>query len=557
MIKKRTRLFNLFLLILLLSLPALACRLTNINIGGGGDAPPSNAVVVDVVANASLMPWLETAVSEFNTARIQNEQGNPYFVRLTEAEAGAAVAQLRTGAAPYALWLPDDPVWVDVLAEQGNPNFQADCLSTAQSPLVIAMWRPIAETLGWPGLPLGWLDVGSLAADPDSWNYYSGGELGDNFRLGHTHPGLSATGSSTLLAVVQAARLQTEAVSVADVELPIVQASVGAFESGVAWFGNSTSNMGQTMRERDMTYLSAAILYESTVVQHGGGEIVAVYPLEGTFMASHPACLNQSSSSEVRDGALRFREYLVAEAAQQLALQAGLRPVNTAVSLASPLDEAHGVNPHQEVAIFDPPSADTIFAVQELWQQARKDVNLVMVLDISGSMRGNRMRNMQAAATQFVRQMGDDDRISLITFSSDSELIVRYAHVGDNREKVASDIQNLTAFGSTALYDAIGDGATLIEETTTPDRTNVLLVLTDGVDNSSGRYSPNQRLFEMAAANDTTVVAIAYSSAADASTMETLATETNGIFYLSDEASIEAIYDEISAAFGGTAGVGR
>jgi Ca-activated chloride channel homolog len=551
---KKNNSFTLVLLLFFFSLPILACSLPSL---GGSDRPPSNAVVVDVLANSSVMPWLETAVTDFNAAAIENSAGRPYFAVLHEAEAGLAVTQLRDGPAPYALWLPDDPVWTEVLADQGNPDFQADCLSTAQSPLVIAMWRPIAESLGWPGLPLGWLDVGSLAADPASWSYYSGGQLGDNFRLGHTHPGLSATGASTLLAVVQAARLQTEAVTVADVELPIVQASVGAFESGVAWFGNSTGSMGQTMRERDMAYLSAAIVYESTIVQHGGGDIVAVYPFEGTFMASHPACLNQSSSGEVREGALAFREYLVGEAGQQAALAVGLRPVNTAVPLGSPLDEAHGVNPHHDLAIFDPPSADTVFAVQDLWQQARKDVNLVMVLDVSGSMRGNRMRNMQAAAVQFVEQMGDDDRISLIAFASDTNVIVYHAQVAENRSKVIADIQNLNAFGGTALYDAIADGAALIAETTSPDTTNVLVVLTDGDDTSSARYRLNQQLFDLAAANDTTVVAIAYSTGADASTMEQLATAANGIFYLGDEASIAAIYDEMSAAFGGSAGVGR
>jgi Ca-activated chloride channel homolog len=555
MTKKETKPFNLFLLILLLFLPALACNLPSI--GGDSDRPPRNAVVVEVLANSSLTPWLETAVADFNAAKIENSEGSSYFAILHEAEAGLAVTQLRDGPVDYALWLPDDPVWTAVLAEQGNSDFRVDCLSTAQSPLVIAMWRPIAESLGWPGLPLGWLDVGSLAADPVSWNYYSGGELGDNFRLGHTHPGLSATGASTLLAVVQAARLQTEGVTVADVQLPIVQASVGAFESGVAWFGNSTANMGRTMSERDMSYLSAVIVYESTVVQYGGGEIVAVYPFEGTFLAEHPACVNQGSPADAREGALAFREYLLSEPAQQAALAVGLRPANTAVSLGPPLDETHGVNPQQQLTIFDPPLADTIFAVQELWQQARKDVNLVMVLDISGSMRGNRMRSMQTAATQFVQQMGDDDRISLITFSSGSDVIVRYAQVGENRQKVIADIQALNAFGSTALYDAIGDGAALIAETTAPDMTNILVVLTDGEDNSSNRYSFNQRLFELAAANDTTVVAIAYSTGADARAMEQLATATNGIFYLSDEASIEAIYDEMSAAFGGTAGVGR
>jgi hypothetical protein len=36
-----------------------------------------------------------------------------------------------------------------------------------------------------------------------------------------------------------------------------------------------------------------------------------------------------------------------------------------------------------------------------------------------------------------------------------------------------------------------------------------------------------------------------------------LAQKANGNFYPGDEASIAAIYDEMSAAFGGSAGVGR
>jgi hypothetical protein len=36
-----------------------------------------------------------------------------------------------------------------------------------------------------------------------------------------------------------------------------------------------------------------------------------------------------------------------------------------------------------------------------------------------------------------------------------------------------------------------------------------------------------------------------------------MARRTNGNFYLGDEASIAGIYEEMSAAFGGSAGIGR
>jgi len=64
-------------------------------------------------------------------------------------------------------------------------------------------------------------------------------------------------------------------------------------------------------------------------------------------------------------------------------------------------------------------------------------------------------------------------------------------------------------------------------------------------------------LFEEATSNNTTVFTIAYGSGADENTLLQLATQGNGNFYQGDEASIAAIYEEMSAAFGGAVGVGR
>lgn len=548
---KRDRYSGLLLAGLALVFTTLACSLFTFS----GDGPPNNAVVIDVTANTSLTPWLETAASDFNNADLENSAGDPYYVQLTSVDAGQAVTELTAGSAP-TLWIPDDNVWTNLLAEQGNNNYQTDCVSIAESPLVIGMWREVAESLGWPGLPLGWLDIGSLAADPSAWNYYSGGELGNTFRLGHTHPGLSGTGASTLLAVVQAAQAKTDAVSVTDIQQPIVQASVGAFEGGVTTFSSDTAALGQTMTARGITYLSAAIMYESTVIQYGNSNIVPVYPLEGTFMATHPACINQAANSDAQDGARAFRDYLRAEAAQQTAVSFGLRPVNNAVAADGLMNAGNGVDLSQPTAIFNAPSVDSVYAVQDLWQTARKDVNLVMLLDTSGSMRGSKMTGMLAAAVSFVEQMGDDDIISIIGFSTDPYVLVDHERVGDSREKVINAIKGLRAEGDTTLFDAIGDGADLIAETTFVDTTNAMVVLTDGQDTRSYRYNADSAA-QAALTNDTTVFTIAYGNDADERTLSSLATQANGNFYEGDEAGIAAIYEEMSAAFGGSVGVGR
>lgn len=542
---------SLLLAAFAITMTTLACGLFTIS----SDGPPNNAVVVDVVANTSLTPWLETAVSNFNNANIENSAGDPYFAQITAIDAGQAVTELASGSTS-ALWIPDDKVWTNVLADQGNASYQNDCVSIAESPLVIGMWREVAESLGWPGLPLGWLDIGSLAADPSAWNYYSGGELGDAFRLGHTHPGLSATGADTLLAVVHAAQAKTDAVTTSDIQQPIVQASVGAFEGGVTWFSSNTASLGSTMSERGISYLSAAIMYESTVIQVGNSNIVPVYPLEGTFMATHPACVNENADSDVQAGAKAFRDYLIGVEGQETAVLAGLRPVNDTITIGTPLDAANNIDLNQPANVFSSPTVETVYAVQDLWQTARKDVNLVMLLDTSGSMRGSKMTGMLEAAILFVEQMGDDDYISIIAFSTEPDLIVQHERLGDSRSKVINAIKSLEARGDTTLFDAIGDGANLIANTTLVDTTNAMVVLSDGQDTRSYRFSPDSAA-QTALSTNATVFTIAYGNDADEQTLSSLATQANGNYYQGDEASISAIYEEMSAAFGGSVGVGR
>lgn len=540
---------HLALLVFVLALPALACGLTP------PDGPPRNALVIPVMANTSLVPWLEKAIAAFHESEVETAEGQPIYVELTALDAGDAAVQLEQGA-QAALWIPDQLVWVDVLAESGVTGFGDDCSSVAQSPLIIAVWQPLAELLGWPGRDLGWLDIGSLAADPGSWAYYSGGQFGDELRLGHTHPGLSGSGASTLLALVQAAESQQEAVSVDEIQQPIVQASVGAFEGAVSWFSSSTTALAETMAERGDSFLGAAIIYESDVVHYGRTDppLVPIYPFEGTFVAAHPACLNQAADPAMREGAGRFRDYLLEAEGQELAVAAGLRPINSAVSATSL--EAFAVDLSEPQIVFGDPSVDTLFAVQELWQAARKDVNLVMLIDVSGSMGGRKIDSVRQAAVQFVDQMGDDDYLSIIAFSSQLYPVVKYQQVGEARDEIVAAIEQLDAAGDTALYDAIGDGASLLQDTERSDTTNALVVLTDGLDTYSYRYDQSSAVAALQPTG-ATVFTIAYGSDADEALLEEIALAANGNYFRGDEASIAAIYDEMSAAFGGSVGVGR
>ncbi len=117
-------------------------------------------------------------------------------------------------------------------------------------------------------------------------------------------------------------------------------------------------------------------------------------------------------------------------------------------------------------------------------------------------------------------------------------------------------MRDLQAQGDTSLYDAIADGANLLRNTGTPETTNALVLLTDGLDTSSFRHSQDSAV-QVLAETDTTVFTIAFGNDADENLLENIALSANGNFFRGDEASIAAIYDEMSAAFGGALGVGR
>ncbi|MEN8242381.1 MAG: VWA domain-containing protein [Chloroflexota bacterium] len=522
--------------------------------------PPRNAEIIQVSAGTSLQTWLDQAAIEFNAEKFKSEDNKPYYVEITYQEAGQAISQGSGAVFEPDLWIPDNFVWAELAAEIGNPAYIEDCQSVASSPLVIAMWQPIAESLGWPGRDLGWLDIGSLAADPTAWNYYSGGQFGSSLRLGHTHPGLSPSGTSTLLAVVHAAQSKQAAVAVVEIELPIVQASVSAFESAVSTFSQDTGSLSALMNQRGSSYLGAAVVYENLVFEYAGQNpaIIPIYPLEGTFIADFPACVKMDAPENRLQGSRAFRDYLLSEDGQQFASEAGLRTENGSVA------EMPFAQPEQPTIVFESPSTDTIYAIQHLWDSARKAVNLVMVIDTSGSMEGNKLVQVKKAAVDFIENMADSDYISIVVynqteFSSSHPVItiIEHASLKTTRQSAIDAIRRLDAFGPTPLYDSIGISADIIDKTKSSQTSNALVLLTDGMDTASVMHRFNDQLYTLAMANSTAIYTIAFGNDADEEILSELAIMTNGNFYIGDQSNIGDIYQEMTVIFGGGVGIGR
>jgi VWFA-related protein len=106
-------------------------------------------------------------------------------------------------------------------------------------------------------------------------------------------------------------------------------------------------------------------------------------------------------------------------------------------------------------------------------------LNVQVVLDVSGSVSGERLRHLIAAGNGVLSALRPGDRVGLLTFSH--ALRVR-ALMTDDITVVGDLLARITGEGPTALRDAVQLGLTLSAN----DRARaLLLVFTDGVDNAS------------------------------------------------------------------------
>lgn len=84
--------------------------------------------------------------------------------------------------------------------------------------------------------------------------------------------------------------------------------------------------------------------------------------------------------------------------------------------------------------------------------EAGGPVDVVLALDVSGSMRGEPMEAAVAAAEEFVRGLPPDARVGVVAFANEPVVV---QPLTSNRRAVLRVLNSLTVGGETALYDAV------------------------------------------------------------------------------------------------------
>ena len=121
-------------------------------------------------------------------------------------------------------------------------------------------------------------------------------------------------------------------------------------------------------------------------------------------------------------------------------------------------------------------------AISDKRKAHRPPLNLAVVLDKSGSMRGAKLEKTKEAAMELVDRLTPNDIFSLVIFSDEATVLVPAQKVTD-KGAVKEKIESIEADGSTALYAGVKMGADQLQEFYSGKRINRVILLSDGLAN--------------------------------------------------------------------------
>ena len=533
---------------------------------------PKDSIVVDIASSNTKQNWMNVLVEQFNAEGHTISSGETVFVRVTHVTSGGSQRDILDGVIQPQVWSPGDGSWVAGANEvwrdrAGRPLVSKDCPTSVLAPSGFAMWRPMAEALGWPDAPISWDDLVDLSANPEGWASLGHPEWGQ-FKFGHTHPAYSNVGLQMMTALAFSTLGTANGLTADQVYSDDVVDAFHRVELNTYHYGIQNQTLMAVMANRGPTYLHAITSSEAetlkTNAEYGDQlrfPLVFIFPAEGTFWSEHPYCILETDwvSEEQTEAAESFRDYLLDPKQQALAIDNYLRPRISSIPLHAPLSLDGGTDPRvttDTVPALESPPADAAEAVKDVFYQTKKKATVVLVLDTSGSMEGEKIKYAIDSSINFIERLGIDDEVYVLIYQGDGVIELQGGgRAGDIAETLTHRMSGLLAGSNTPLFDSVCEAVDFANQLQAEDQANEekrlygVVLLSDGVDTSSTR-TENQMFGCLPSGENVESVkifTIAYGDDADTDVLLRVANRTNGKFFTADPAKIEKIYNAISA----------
>jgi Ca-activated chloride channel family protein len=571
-------------------------------VSGGGVSIPENAIQISIVYAPESDLYLPDMIRRFNqsyadgvnpvTGDEVTSGERPIYVTGEPGSSGVVMQQIvnaitipnSSNIAQPTIFEPSVSHWLALANYQaGRQIFDlSEARATALAPVVMAIWESRLEAIrntvaaergvDPSEVEIGWEELLDVLNSENGWQDYGieGGRR--TVYYGHTDPFISSTALSTLIAEFYASA-RNEGFTGAEIGLTQVndsdvQQGVRSIEQLIRHYSRRTTEFKEYIAQGP-AYLDFVALEENDLIfiNQGRTEIsppeplVALYPKEGTFWHEHPFAIVNANwvTPEQRDAARVFTDFVLLPENQELIMAQGFRPANPDVPLGFPIEESNGVTTNvNDITVLEVPEPEVIAAIQESWAFVKKQADIWLVMDVSGSMNNdNKLEQAKQAALTFLDGIESSNRVGLAVFSDEPRVIVNQDTFESNEQNLRQAINRLQAEGNTALYDAVVDRVDTMSEEEDANRIRAVVVLSDGADNQSARTLNDVSQAIAATRNDLNpviVIPVAYGEGATGDetairALNSIARASNTRVQSGDPSQIQGVLEIISSYF--------
>ena len=350
------------------------------------------------------------------------------------------------------------------------------------SPVVIGVKKSVADKFGWTNNPnVTWRDIEAKSAD-------------GSVRFAMTNPAASNSGLVALIGVASALSGSSDSIDTGTID----KTALRAFFKGQALTAGSSGFLADSY-VRDQDTVDGIVNYESILMSlNAGGKLheplVLVYPKEGIVTADYPFMLLNAAKRDAYD---KVTAYLRTSDVQKRIMTDTLRrPAIPGI----PLDPRFTSQTLIELPY--PAKLETIDALITAYlDEVRKPASAVFVLDLSGSMQGDRLDNLKAAMkaltgtdasiTGKFSRFRAHEQVTIVTFASQVEDVHEFTiddtnPSGPDMTAIRDYIDALHTYDSTAIYSGLEQayGVVAKSQASDPNRLYSIVLMTDGENNA-------------------------------------------------------------------------
>lgn len=467
----------------------------------------NQGIPIKFLAGSDLTQFCQQTATKFNATKPKLNNGKAFYLACETKGSGDVIDEVVSLSQQLASGTlkPDAPEFPSLISVDGDIYqsqliYQVDKIFAGQnyipaitdsellvySPMVFMTTSDLAPALAKAP------DLYTILAKYDNYQQLDKNAPPLPIHFVQTAPTRSNSGLQTLVAqFTSIANKQPQDLTVADVEK--YQNQVRDIQSKVTRYGISTSTLADSMVKNGVFWASVGSVYESSVIAANSQNITnqtkyqAVYP-KSTFSSNKRAIIPNAPwlSPEEKEAAEKIVKFMKTPEVQAIATDLGLRPATPGVALGNKFSPQFGVNPNATYDSYRVPNPQVVEAMLKSWQNYAKKPSLVaVVVDVSGSMQGEKITSVQNTLLNYVNNLGPKEEIALIPFSSEINNPVIIKGTPEGKNQGIQYIGKLEANGGTRLYDSALFARNWLRKNKKSDAISAVLILTDGEDSGS------------------------------------------------------------------------